>query len=90
MQQEAPVLLCDEATSALDSRTEKEILDSLLTLAEGRTSIFVAHRLSTAAQCDKIVVLENVRSWPAPCLLIDHRLPTSCHHVAWGDVHLGS
>ena len=60
--QEAPVLLCDEATSALDSRTEKEILDSLLTLAEGRTSIFVAHRLSTAAQCDKIVVLENVRS----------------------------
>ena len=63
MQQEAPVLLCDEATSALDSRTEKEILDSLLTLAEGRTSIFVAHRLSTAAQCDKIVVLENVRSW---------------------------
>ncbi len=62
-QQEAPVLLCDEATSALDSRTEKEILDSLLTLAEGRTSIFVAHRLSTAAQCDKIVVLENVRFW---------------------------
>ena len=55
------MLLCDEATSALDSRTEKEILDSLLTLAEGRTSIFVAHRLSTAAQCDKIVVLENVR-----------------------------
>lgn len=60
--QEAPVLLCDEATSALDSRTEKEILDSLLTLAEGRTSVFVAHRLSTAAQCDKIVVLENVRT----------------------------
>ena len=55
------MLLCDEATSALDSRTEKEILDSLLTLAEGRTSVFVAHRLSTAAQCDKIVVLENVR-----------------------------
>ena len=54
------ILLCDEATSALDSRTEKDILGALQALARGRTSVFVAHRLSTAAQCDKIVVLEEV------------------------------
>lgn len=55
------VLLCDEATSALDSRTEQQILGSLRALAAGRTSIFIAHRLSTAATCDKIVVLEQGR-----------------------------
>lgn len=59
--QEAPILLCDEATSALDSRTEGDILDALQQLAAGRTSLFVAHRLSTAAQADKIVVLDKVR-----------------------------
>lgn len=55
------ILLFDEATSALDSRTEREILESLAQLASGRTSIFVAHRLSTAAQCDQIVVLDEGR-----------------------------
>ena len=49
------ILLCDEATSALDSRTEKGILAALQALARGRTSIFVAHRLSTAAQCDQVL-----------------------------------
>lgn len=58
--QEPRVLLCDEATSALDARTETDILAALQTLAAGRTSLFVAHRLSTAAQCNKIVVLEEV------------------------------
>lgn len=53
------ILLFDEATSALDAKTEKEVLESLSKLAAGRTSIFVAHRLSTAAQCDQIVVLEQ-------------------------------
>eukprot|EP00882_Tetradesmus_deserticola_P012750 GHRQ01013514.1.p2 GENE.GHRQ01013514.1~~GHRQ01013514.1.p2 ORF type:complete len:132 (+),score=38.52 GHRQ01013514.1:322-717(+) len=55
------LLLFDEATSALDTKTEKEVLESLSRLAAGRTSIFVAHRLSTAAQCDQIVVLEEGR-----------------------------
>jgi ABC-type hemin transport system ATPase subunit len=58
--QEAPILLCDEATSALDSKTERDILEALQQLAAGRTSLFVAHRLSTAAQADKIVVLDQV------------------------------
>ncbi|KAF3331870.1 ABC transporter B family member 25 [Carex littledalei] len=53
------ILLCDEATSALDSTTEAAILNSLNTLSKDRTSIFVAHRLTTAMQCDEIVVLEN-------------------------------
>jgi ABC transporter ATM len=55
------ILLFDEATSALDSKTEKGVLEALSKLAAGRTSIFVAHRLSTAAQCDQIVVLEDGR-----------------------------
>ncbi|KAL7152142.1 hypothetical protein ABFS83_04G077600 [Erythranthe nasuta] len=56
-----PILLCDEATSALDSTTEAEILNALDSLATNRTSIFIAHRLTTAMQCDEIVVLENGR-----------------------------
>ncbi|XP_057954999.1 ABC transporter B family member 25, mitochondrial isoform X2 [Malania oleifera] len=53
------ILLCDEATSALDSTTEAEILGALKSLARNRTSIFIAHRLTTAMQCDKVIVLEN-------------------------------
>lgn len=53
------ILLCDEATSALDSTTEAEILNALKSLARNRTSIFIAHRLTTAMQCDEIIVLEN-------------------------------
>lgn len=56
--QRPTVLLFDEATSALDATTERLILASLAELAAGRTALFVAHRLSTAAQCDQIVVLE--------------------------------
>ncbi|CAA3020148.1 ABC transporter B family member 25, mitochondrial [Olea europaea subsp. europaea] len=48
-----PILFCDEATSALDSTTEAEILDALKSLANDRTSIFIAHRLTTAMQCDE-------------------------------------
>jgi ABC-type transport system involved in Fe-S cluster assembly fused permease/ATPase subunit len=51
------LLICDEATSALDTATERGIMDSLTELASGRTSIFVAHRLSTIRSCDKIVVM---------------------------------
>jgi ABC transporter ATM len=54
----AAVLVCDEATSALDSRTEAGIMDALAGLAVGRTTIFVAHRLSTIMHCDEICVLD--------------------------------
>ena len=53
------LLLCDEATSALDSSTEAEIMDAIRALARNRTSIFVAHRLSTIQHCDTIVVMER-------------------------------
>lgn len=49
--------LCDEATSALDSSTEAEILNALKFLSNNRTSIFIAHRLTTAMQCDKVSMI---------------------------------
>ncbi|PIZ51923.1 hypothetical protein COY27_02010 [Candidatus Woesearchaeota archaeon CG_4_10_14_0_2_um_filter_33_13] len=53
------ILVLDEATSALDSHTEKEIQRDLELLMENRTTIMVAHRLSTIMKADKIVVLKN-------------------------------
>jgi ATP-binding cassette subfamily B (MDR/TAP) protein 7 len=55
------IALLDEPTSALDSATEKAVLGALFDLAEGRTCIVVAHRLSTASRCDQIVVLDEGR-----------------------------
>ena len=54
-----PVLVLDEATSALDSESEHLVQDALAKLMHGRTSIVVAHRLSTVASLDRIVVLSN-------------------------------
>lgn len=56
---DAPILVLDEATSALDSESEAAIQQALSNLMEGRTSIVVAHRLSTIAGLDKIVVLRD-------------------------------
>jgi ABC-type transport system involved in Fe-S cluster assembly fused permease/ATPase subunit len=56
-----PILILDEATSALDSRTEEAIQATLDAAARGRTTIVIAHRLSTVVGADQIVVLDDGR-----------------------------
>ena len=55
----APILILDEATSALDSVTEKYIQDALHLLMQGKTTLVIAHRLSTLSAMDRILVLDN-------------------------------
>ena len=58
---DAPVLLLDEATSALDAEAEKAVKEALGRLATGRTTLVIAHRLSTVMDADRIVVLDAGR-----------------------------
>jgi ATP-binding cassette subfamily B protein len=56
---DSPILILDEATSALDTKTEKEIQSALNEISKERTTIMIAHRLSTTREADLIVVLEG-------------------------------
>lgn len=58
---DAPILVFDEATSSLDSITEQSIMAALTRATAGRTSMCIAHRLSTVADADEILVLERGR-----------------------------
>ena len=57
----APILLLDEATSALDSESEHYVQESLRNLEKGRTTLVIAHRLSTVLHADKIILVERGR-----------------------------
>ena len=61
MIKDAPILLLDEATSALDTESERHVQTALNTLMEGRTSLVIAHRLSTVTHADIIFVVDNGR-----------------------------
>ena len=56
---DAPILILDDSVSAVDVETEKHILDNLKRIREGRTTLIIAHRISTVEKTDKIVFLEN-------------------------------
>jgi subfamily B ATP-binding cassette protein MsbA len=58
---DAPILILDEATSALDSESERAVQQALDLLMQGRTTLVVAHRLSTIERADRIAVLEHGR-----------------------------
>jgi len=83
------IVLCDEATSSLDSHSEHEILQNLHDVTRGRTTIFVAHRLSTIVDADVIVVMDNgvvVESGSHRQLLSD---PNSRYSAMWSMHILG-
>jgi ABC-type multidrug transport system fused ATPase/permease subunit len=56
---DSPILLADEPTSSLDSQTEHDIMNNIKQLGRDRTTIIVAHRLSTIQDCDEIIVLDQ-------------------------------
>ena len=58
---DAPILILDDSVSAVDTRTEKIILDNLKTTRAGKTTLLIAHRISTVEGLDKIVFLEDGR-----------------------------
>jgi len=64
---DAPILVLDEPTSSVDLKTECAIMDAMERLMRGRTTLMIAHRLSTLSQCDRRLALENGRStvWDA-------------------------
>jgi ATP-binding cassette subfamily B protein len=60
---DAPILVLDEPTSSLDLKTESAIMDAMERLMRGRTTLMIAHRLSTLSQCDLRLALETAAVW---------------------------
>ncbi|XP_076247107.1 iron-sulfur clusters transporter ABCB7, mitochondrial-like [Calliopsis andreniformis] len=85
----SPILIFDEATSSLDSITEHNILEALRRATTGRTSIVIAHRLSTVMDSDEILVLNNgtlVERGTHECLLATSN---SFYSKLWRTQHIG-
>ena len=61
MYKNAPILILDEATSALDNESERLVQEALQRLMQGRTTLVVAHRLTTIEHADRVVVMESGR-----------------------------
>jgi subfamily B ATP-binding cassette protein MsbA len=59
MLRDAPILLLDEATSALDPESERQVQSALKQLMRGRTTLVIAHRLSTVLDADRIYVIDR-------------------------------
>jgi ATP-binding cassette, subfamily B, bacterial len=89
----APVLILDEPTSALDTQTEGALLESLEELMRGRTTLIIAHRLSTVRHADTIIVLEGgsiIERGTHEQLLRDNSLYGRMYHSQWGEGAKGS
>lgn len=84
---DSPILVFDEATSSLDSITENSIMKALRRATKGRTSIIIAHRLSTVVNCDKILVLSQGEV--AECGTHSELLsnPNSLYSALWNSQH---
>ena len=61
LMKDAPILILDDSVSAVDTKTEKTILDNLRTTREGKTTILIAHRISTIEKMDKVLFIEDGR-----------------------------
>jgi ATP-binding cassette subfamily B protein/subfamily B ATP-binding cassette protein MsbA len=83
----APVLILDEPTSALDTQTERGLLESLQVLMRGRTTLIIAHRLSTVRHADLIIVLDKgviVERGNHDQLLREESLYRDMYRAQWG------
>ncbi len=88
----APLLILDEATSALDNKSERFVQDALETLMKGRTSLVVAHRLSTIESADNIIVLERgkiVEQGPHKQLIKKSGVYADLHRAQSGNLKKG-
>ena len=84
----APILILDEATSALDTESEAAIQSALETAAAGRTTLVIAHRLSTVERADLIVVMDGGRiiaSGTHESLISENGLYASLYHQGFGE-----
>jgi len=83
----SPILVFDEATSSLDSITEQSIMRALGKATRGRTSVIIAHRLSTVVNCDKILVMDRgeIAEMGTHAQLLSN--PTSLYSTLWNSQH---